>query len=176
MHQEIIHTPFFLHVPGVDGGTRCSALCQTIDLAPTLLDWFGVDADVEMDGRSLLPVVRDGAAGHAYALFGAHGNHVCVTDGDYVYMRAAAREDNEPSWSARSCQRTYAGFFTRAVQLCRLVTGCRFTNGWPYLKCRSRTYMNSYTFGSSFGTCAQGRNASRTLRLSRVCSLRSLRK
>lgn len=157
MHQEIIHTPFFLHVPGVDGGTRCSALCQTIDLAPTLLDWFGVDADVEMDGRSLLPVVRDGAAGHAYALFGAHGNHVCVTDGDYVYMRAAAREDNEPFVECTLMPTNIRGFFSREqLNSAELVTGCRFTNGWPYLKCRSRTYMNSYTFGSSLWDVRSG--------------------
>ena len=30
------------------------------------------------------------------ALYGAHGGHVNVTDGRYVYMRAAADEDNLP--------------------------------------------------------------------------------
>lgn len=156
MHQEIIHLPFFMHVPGCAAGERRAQLCQTVDIAPTLLDWFGIAApdDVAgaMDGRSLLPVAvaADAPAPHAYALFGAHGNHVCVTDGDYVYMRAAAREDNEPFVECTLMPTNIRGFFS-SEQLCaaELVPGDRYSHGLPYLKMRSRTYMNSHTFGSS---------------------------
>ena len=157
MHQEIIHTPFFIHVPGAAEGVRSAELCQTIDIAPTLLDWFGVDSAVDMDGVSLLPVVREGAAGHEHALFGAHGNHVCVTDGDYVYMRAAAREDNEPFVECTLMPTNIRGFFSREqLDSAELVDGDRFSNGWPYLKCRSRTYMNSHSFGSSLWDVRDG--------------------
>lgn len=150
MHQEIIHIPFFIHVPGAAEGVRSAELCQTIDLAPTLLDWFGVDSAVDMDGASLLPVVREGALGHECALFGAHGNHVCITDGGYVYMRAAARDDNEPFVECTLMPTNIRGFFSREqIESAELVAGDRFSNDWPYLKCRSRTYMNSHAFGNS---------------------------
>ena len=72
MHQEVIHTPFYIHVPHQSVGRR-QALCQTIDIAPTLLDYFEIDIPENMEGKSLLPVVTDDKCIHDYALFGIHG-------------------------------------------------------------------------------------------------------
>ena len=87
--NEIAHTPLFLYDP-VSGirGERRDALTQTIDLAPTLLDFFGKPIPPDMRGRSLLPVIRESAPGHAYALFGYFNGPINITDGQYVYMRA----------------------------------------------------------------------------------------
>ena len=41
-----------------------------------------------MRGRSLLPVIRENAAAHDYALFGYFNGPINITDGRYVYMRA----------------------------------------------------------------------------------------
>lgn len=88
--------------------------------------------------------------GHEFALFGVHGNHVCVTDGDYVYMRAAARADNEPFVECTLMPTNPRGFFSAdALRSAELVEGDRHSNGIPYLKMRSRTYVNSHVFGSS---------------------------
>jgi arylsulfatase A-like enzyme len=58
LHDELIHLPFLLRLPGAaEAGRRISALTQAVDLAPTLADWFGAPlADVH--GRSLLPLAR----------------------------------------------------------------------------------------------------------------------
>ena len=156
MQQELVHIPFFMHVPGGAEGERRAQLCQTVDGAPTLLEWFGVEAPAEvadgMDGRSLLAAAADGQAPapHAHALFGAHGNHVCVTDGDFVYMRAAVSADNEPFVECTLMPTNIRGFFSaEQLRAAELVPGDRYSNGLPYLKMRSRTYMNSYDFGSS---------------------------
>ena len=87
--NEIAHTPLFLYDP-VSGirGERRDALTQTIDLAPTLLDFFGKPIPPDMRGHSLLPVIRENAPGHAYALFGYFNGPINITDGQYVYMRA----------------------------------------------------------------------------------------
>ena len=53
--EEIIHTPLFVQHPGVEPGTRRQQLVQTVDLVPTLLDWFQVDAsELPCEGQSLL--------------------------------------------------------------------------------------------------------------------------
>jgi arylsulfatase A-like enzyme len=69
LRSELAQTPLWVRVPGSDQGcTRRQALVQTIDVAPTLLDWFGhapTDetrgaASVESPcGRSLLPLIRN---------------------------------------------------------------------------------------------------------------------
>ena len=87
--NEIAHTPLFIWDP-VSGvcGERRSALTQTIDLAPTLLAFFGSPIPPDMRGRSLLPVIRKTLRRTDYALFGYFNGPINITDGRYVYMRA----------------------------------------------------------------------------------------
>ncbi|MFV0253935.1 MAG: sulfatase [Beutenbergiaceae bacterium] len=94
--NELVHLPMFLWDPRVaDPGTRRGDVAQTIDIAPTVLRWFGLEPPPDMQGEDLGPSAEP-AAGHAGALFGIHGGHVNVTDGRYVYMRAAVDEANQP--------------------------------------------------------------------------------
>jgi hypothetical protein len=67
--------------------TQRQALTQTIDLAATFLDLFGVAPPAEMQGRSLLPVLKQDGELRDGALFGYFGGAVNVTDGRYVYHR-----------------------------------------------------------------------------------------
>jgi hypothetical protein len=61
-------------------------LTQSIDLAPTLLDLFGVAPPAENEGFSLLRAA-DGTAMREGALFGYFGGAVNVADGRYTYHR-----------------------------------------------------------------------------------------
>ena len=61
---------------------------QTIDLAPTLLGYFGLSPTPDMQGHDLFDTVRLDVPVRQDALFGMFGAHICVTDGRYVYMRA----------------------------------------------------------------------------------------
>lgn len=93
-YEEIVHTPFFLWHPQIrHAGERRSALCQTIDIAPTILDCFGIVPTADMMGRSLLPVLEDDRCIHDAILFGYFGKHVNVTDGRYVYMRSGRKTE-----------------------------------------------------------------------------------
>jgi len=96
-YDELIHTPLFIWDPRsrVQGERRLS-LVQTIDLGPTLLDFFGVEATPDMEGRSLRETIASDAPVREAGLFGMFGGHVCVTDGRYVYMRASKEQSNEP--------------------------------------------------------------------------------
>lgn len=88
MYEEIVHIPLFIHDPRAPGfaGSRTSALTQSIDLAPTFLDLFGLPRAAEMEGRSLVNA-RSGASSREGALFGYFGGAVNVTDGRYTYHR-----------------------------------------------------------------------------------------
>lgn len=90
--NEISHTPFFIHDPRRESeGKRNSSLCQTIDIAPTLLDYFGIEKTEDMMGINLGKAL-DGENDREYALFGQFGLHVNITDGRYVYMRAPRKK------------------------------------------------------------------------------------
>lgn len=88
MYEEIVHIPMFMHVPGLTTpGTRRNALTQTIDLAPTFLDLFGVKPPGEMQGKSLLDAIKQDEAFRQAAVFGYFGGAINVTDGRYTYHR-----------------------------------------------------------------------------------------
>ncbi|MDY7102164.1 MAG: sulfatase [Actinomycetota bacterium] len=97
-YDELIHLPFFVWDPrAARRGERCDALAQTIDLAPTLLDFFGVEASADTTGHDLAGVIAgDGTPLRPGALFGLFGSHVNVTDGRYTYMRGPADRTNAP--------------------------------------------------------------------------------
>jgi arylsulfatase A-like enzyme len=95
--NELVHLPMFLWDPRSAGqDTRRAALAQTIDIAPTILRYFGLQPTPDMQGRDLAAVLDGDQSIHDGALFGVHGGHVNVTDGRYVYMRAAAEASNAP--------------------------------------------------------------------------------
>ncbi len=95
--NELVHLPMFLWDPRTAGrDTRRAALAQTIDIAPTVLRFFGQQPTPDMQGSDLAAVLTDDRPIRDAALFGIHGGHVNVTDGRYVYMRAAADSGNGP--------------------------------------------------------------------------------
>jgi arylsulfatase A-like enzyme len=90
LYEEIVHIPLFAHDPRRPrGGERVSALTQAIDIAPTVLDLFGVALPREMEGHNLLPMAGPVPRREA-AIFGYFGGAVNVTDGRYTYHRFPA--------------------------------------------------------------------------------------
>jgi hypothetical protein len=71
LHEELIHLPLLLRLPqAAEAGCRVAALTQSVDLAATLADWFGVPLP-DAQGHSLLPLARgESAAIRAYACSG----------------------------------------------------------------------------------------------------------
>ncbi|MET0556807.1 MAG: sulfatase [Vicinamibacteria bacterium] len=59
MYEESIRMPFLVRWPRMIGpGTRSDALALNVDFAPTFLDAAGLPPSPDMQGRSLLPVLR----------------------------------------------------------------------------------------------------------------------
>jgi len=65
LYESIHRIPLLLWYPGCPAGRRIDALVESVDLYPTLCELTGLPlpSDVEIDGRSLVPVVEAGAPG-----------------------------------------------------------------------------------------------------------------
>ncbi len=97
MYNELANTPLFIWDPrsGIMGERR-KTLVQTIDLAPTLLDFFGLEIPKDVQGISLRGAIESDQKVRDYALFGIHGSQINITDGRYVYMRSPVDVKNQP--------------------------------------------------------------------------------
>jgi arylsulfatase A-like enzyme len=95
-YNEVAHIPLFIWDPRSRvQNERREGLVQMIDMAPTLLDFFGVDIPVDMQGLVLKDHIAKKTPTREAVIYGIFGGHVNVTDGRYVYM-LAPREDNAP--------------------------------------------------------------------------------
>lgn len=56
LYQEMVHVPLIVRGPGVSAGLRVEAPVQLVDVAPTLLDWFGAQPLAAAEGRDLAPL------------------------------------------------------------------------------------------------------------------------
>ena len=96
-YNEVANNPLFIWDPrsGVKGERR-QALVQMIDWAPTLYDFFQQPVPPDVQGQPLAKTVSHDEPVRSAAMFGVFSGHVNVTDGRYVYMRAAlpGREDD----------------------------------------------------------------------------------
>jgi len=87
-YNEVAHTPLFIWDPRSKvAGARRDQLAQVIDLPATLLEYFGVERPLDMEGIPLGEVIKSDAPTRDAVLFGVHGGHVNITDGRFVYMR-----------------------------------------------------------------------------------------
>lgn len=149
-YDETIHTPLFVWDPrsGVAGVQRDS-LVATIDLGPTLLDYFGIDLTPRMQGRPLRESVATDAAVRQATLFGVHGGHVAITDGRYVYMRASAEDANRPL-NEYTLMPTHmrTRFTIQEMREATLTPGFDFTQGVPVLRIPAWTVGNPADFGT----------------------------
>ena len=59
MYEESLRMPFLVRWPAaIKAGSRSEAMALNVDFAPTFLDAAGVKVPADMQGRSLLPVLR----------------------------------------------------------------------------------------------------------------------
>jgi arylsulfatase A-like enzyme len=150
-YDDTIHTPLFIWDPrsGV-AGERRESLVETIDIGPTLLDFFGVACTPDMQGRPLGETVAGDEQVHATALFGSFGGHVSITDGRYVYMRAPANPGNEPLLEHTVMPTHMARRFApEELRGAELVEPFEFTKGVPLLRIPGHSVqIDPYQFGT----------------------------
>lgn len=134
LYDEIAHTPLFVWDPRCGRrGERNDALVQTIDLAPTLLEYFNLPVPKDMRGVPLRETLAEGTPGRDAALFGYFGQHLCVTDGRCVYMRGPVNDTPLHEYTLMPTR--MRGFFSpEALVTAELHPGFSFTKGCRVLK------------------------------------------
>jgi len=72
MADCIMRSPLVIWAPGLPGGGRVTSMSEHTDLAATILDLLGLQADWGMHGSSLVPVIHGGARLQAVFADGGH--------------------------------------------------------------------------------------------------------
>jgi arylsulfatase A-like enzyme len=100
LREALVHTPLFLRLPDErHHATRRPALIQPVDLAPTILDWFGVLP--AMSGESAIDTERESPrAMHETAMHGRTLLPIARNEQDTV--RSAALVHSEAEWGLRT--------------------------------------------------------------------------
>jgi len=144
-YEELARTPLFIWDPRCGKqGERRQSLVQTIDLAPTLLEFFDVPRTPDMLGRPLRETIATDQAVREAGLFGLFGSHVNVTDGRYVYMRAA------PSQNAPLFEYTHmpslmrSPFNVETLRQAEMAPAFSFTKGCPLMKTPSHAWGGNH--------------------------------
>ncbi|HIE04827.1 MAG TPA: hypothetical protein EYP61_08720 [Candidatus Latescibacteria bacterium] len=57
LYGEVAHIPLIVKAPGMEGGRRCGALVQLVDLMPTLAELGGAEPPEGIHGRSIMPLI-----------------------------------------------------------------------------------------------------------------------
>jgi len=93
-YEELVHNPLFMYDPRSKcKGERRRCLVQTIDIAPTVLEFFGIGRPKDMLGIPLRDAIQSNCTVHDYALFGYFGAPLGITDGRYVLLHNIENPD-----------------------------------------------------------------------------------
>ncbi|WP_330666271.1 sulfatase [Vallitalea sp.] len=149
-YNEIVNLPFFIWDPRlkIKNITR-NALTQTIDIAPTLLEFFNVQIPKDMEGKPLKETIRSDKKIREGALFGMAGGHINVTDGRYIYMRAPVSTDNTPHFEY-TLMPTHMNQLFQANEFIgmELSQPFSFSKQCRLMKLHSTNYINPYWYGT----------------------------
>ncbi len=80
-----VHVPLIIAGPGIPAGATCDQPIPMLDLAATFLDWAG--ASMDMDARSLRPLLEGRRHFHREVAYSAYGGWRMVTDGRFKLIR-----------------------------------------------------------------------------------------
>lgn len=153
-YNENAHIPLFIWDPRANvKGERRKSLVQNIDLAPTLLEYFGLSIPKDMTGKCLRETIDKDTPVKECAIFGIHGGHVNCTDGRYVYMRAPRSEENVPLYNYTLMPTHMRNRFSvRELKDAELAKPFSFTKECPVLKIPSygipELDFSAYSFGT----------------------------
>jgi arylsulfatase A-like enzyme len=86
-YEELSHIPLIVRLPGAKP-SRVSSFVETVDIAPTILDFFGEQWRMDdMQGQSLLPLIRgEKAKLREFAISGYYGFSWSIIGDEWSYI------------------------------------------------------------------------------------------
>jgi arylsulfatase A-like enzyme len=82
--------PLIIKAPGVEGGRASRRLVEYVDIYPTLCELAGFALPKHLQGKSVVPLLKDVDARHKEAVFTRYGNGDAVRSDRYRYMEKRA--------------------------------------------------------------------------------------
>jgi iduronate 2-sulfatase len=86
LHEQVTRVPLIIAAPGIPAG-RSRSIVQLVDIFPTLCELTGAPIPNGVEGRSLVPVLRDPDAVVHDAAFSYNGAHRALRSDRWAYMR-----------------------------------------------------------------------------------------
>ncbi len=138
-YAEISHIPLMIAHPDnrKNAGGRVSALTQTTDLMPTLLDFHGIQIPAEVTAHSLESLLSGEAGTRTCALLGMFAGPLCITDGRYTYFRFPVnlQSDALPLYTLMPSH-LEDQFSIEELQSAQMAAPFDFTKGAPLMRMR----------------------------------------
>lgn len=70
LYDQTVHIPLIIRWPGkIPEGKRISSLVQHVDIMPTLLELLQLEIPSDLDGKSLLPLIRETSKDHHQQIY-----------------------------------------------------------------------------------------------------------
>lgn len=92
LHEEVLRVPLILSVPGYPAG-RTDSIVELVDLYPTLSELAGIDVPEQVQGTSLVPVLREpGATVKSGAVSLNKGYSLRTPDWHYMRYKDGTKE------------------------------------------------------------------------------------
>lgn len=161
VYEEIAHTPLFIYDPRCPqtAGEKRNALVQTIDLAPTLLEFFQVTIPKNMLGKPLRQVIESDQPIRDYAVFGYFGSQINITDGKFLYMCSADNPEVPVYEYTLMPVHMRAMFSPAELQDAQLHEPFPFTKNCPVLKIKApERRVNTTGYGNLLFDLSNGRD------------------
>lgn len=149
LYNEIAHTPLFIYDPRTRAVGHRNALVQTIDLAPTILKFMGLEPTADMLGKDLAPTIAGDKSVRDCGIYGFHGQQINITDGKYVFMKAPAAPLNQPLFDYTLMPtHMWCRFSVEELQDIGLQEPFSFTKGCRTMKINSEMGDHFYRYGN----------------------------
>lgn len=86
--ETSLHIPLIIRAPGMETGQKISSIVETVDLYPTISKLAGLslpDNKGQLDGKSLVPLLKDPSASHKGYAVSRWYNGITLIEGSQFY-------------------------------------------------------------------------------------------
>ncbi len=138
-YEELVHNPLFVYDPRFKRmGDRCPVLCQTIDIVPTILEFFRIDRTADMTGVPLRAAIERNECVRKVGIFGYLGGHLGITDGRYVLLHEPVNKDVPVNEYTLMPTHMKSFFTSEELSTAELVGPFDFSKGLKVIRTKAR--------------------------------------